>query len=64
LKGVGPRLAEALDDIGIYNYAQLSSSSVDSLFERLKETGGRFNRPVIYSIVEQAKLAVVRENSN
>ena len=57
LKGVGPKLADALDKIGIYNYKQLSSSSIDSLLERLKETGGRFTRPSISSIVEQAKLA-------
>jgi predicted flap endonuclease-1-like 5' DNA nuclease len=57
LKGVGPKLADALDKIGIYNYKQLSSSSIDMLLERLKETGGRFTRPSISSIVEQAKLA-------
>jgi len=57
LKGVGPKLADALDQIGIYNYEQLSSSSVDTLLERLRETGGRFSRPSISSIVERAKLA-------
>lgn len=57
LKGVGPKLAEALDEIGIYNYAQLSGSSVDMLLERLRETDGRFTRSVISSIVEGAKQA-------
>jgi len=58
LKGVGPKLAEALDEIGIYNYAQLSGSSVDMLLEQLRETGGRFTRSVISSIVDGAKQAV------
>ncbi len=57
LKGVGPKLVEALDEIGIYNYEQLSSSSVDTLLEQLRETGGRFSRPAISSIVERAQLA-------
>jgi len=58
LKGVGPRLGDAFNNIGITSYAQLSSASVDSLFERLKETGGRFTRPVISSVIEQAKQAM------
>ena len=58
LKGVGPKLAGALDEIGIYNYKQLSSSSVDILLEHLRETGGKFSRPAVSSIVERAKLAV------
>lgn len=58
LKGVGPKLAEALDEIGIYNYRQLSSTSLDELLVRLKETGGRFTMPAISSIVERAKLEV------
>ena len=57
LKGVGPKLAEALDEIGIYNYEQLSGSSVDMLLERLRETDGRFTRSVISSVVEGAKQA-------
>lgn len=57
LKGVGPKLVGALDEIGIHNYQQLSSSSVDMLLEQLRETGGRFTRASILSIVERAKLA-------
>ncbi|RUM94172.1 MAG: hypothetical protein DSZ28_04525 [Thiothrix sp.] len=57
LKGVGPKLAEALDEIGIYNYVQLSASSVDMLLEQLRETGGRFTRSVVSSIVDGAKQA-------
>ncbi len=57
LKGVGPKLLGALDEIGIYNFQQLSSSSVDMLLEQLRETGGRFTRASISSIVERAKLA-------
>ena len=57
LKGVGPKLAEALDAIGIYNYEQLSEPPVDILLERLRETGGRFSRPVISLIMERAKQA-------
>jgi len=57
LKGVGPKLAEALDVIGIYNYEQLSKPSVDVLLERLQKTGGRFSRSVISLIVERAKQA-------
>ena len=58
LKGVGPKLADALDEIGIYNYKQLSSSSADELLVRLRETGGRFSMASISSIVERAKLAI------
>lgn len=57
LKGVGPKLAEALDSIGIYNYEQLSEPHVDILLERLQETGGRFSRSVISLIMERAKQA-------
>ena len=57
LKGVGPKLAEALDAIGIYNYEQLSEPPVDILLERLQETGGRFSRPAISVIMERAKQA-------
>ncbi len=57
LNGVGPKLAEALDAIGIYNYEQLSESSVDILLERLRETGGRFSKPGISVIMERAKQA-------
>jgi len=57
LKGVGPKLAEALNAIGIYNYEQLSKPSVDILLERLRETGGRFSRPAISVIMERAKQA-------
>jgi len=57
LKGVGPKLAEALDAIGIYNYEQLSEPSVDILLERLRETGGRFSRPAISVIMERAQQA-------
>ena len=57
LKGVGPKLAEALDAIGIYNYEQLSEPPVDILLERLRETGGRFSRPAISVIMERAKQA-------
>ena len=57
LKGVGPKLAEALDEIGIYNYEQLSNPSLDLLLIRLKETGGRFSRPAITAVVERAKAA-------
>lgn len=58
IKGVGPKLEEALNKIGIYNYQQLSSSSVDALFVRLKEAGGKFNKSTIASIVERAQQAV------
>ena len=57
IKGVGPKLAGALDGIGIYNYGQLSSSSVDGLFEQLRAAGGKFNKSTIAAIVERAQLA-------
>lgn len=60
LKGVGPKLAEALDEIGIYNYKQLATSSLDDLLVRLRETGGRFTLPAISSIVDRAKLAAAK----
>ena len=55
IKGVGPKLAAALDVVGIHTYAQLSRASADTLSERLQETGGRFNRTVISDIIERAK---------
>jgi predicted flap endonuclease-1-like 5' DNA nuclease len=57
LKGVGPKLEEALERIGIYNYKQLSESPVDVLLEKLRETGGRFSRSVISAVVERAQYA-------
>ncbi len=57
LNGVGPKLAEALDAIGIYNYEQLSEPPVDILLERLRETGGKFSRPAISAIMDRAKKA-------
>jgi predicted flap endonuclease-1-like 5' DNA nuclease len=56
LKGVGVKLASALDQIGITSFEQLAGVSADSLWEQLKATGGRFSKPTISSIVEQAKL--------
>lgn len=63
LKGVGPKLAEALGKIGVNSFQQLSDSSVDSLLEQLKETGARFTRPSIESVVQRAREAV-DENKN
>lgn len=62
LKGVGPKLEGALDEIGIHNYEQLSSSPVDELLERLRETGGRFTMASISSVVERAKLATAERS--
>ena len=50
-------MAEALDAIGIYNYEQLSKPPVDILLDRLRETGGRFNRSAISAVMERAKQA-------
>lgn len=58
IKGVGVKLAAALNQIGVYTFEQLSSSPVDSLFEKLKATGGRFTRSSIATVVERAQLAV------
>ena len=57
LKGVGPKLSEALEEIGIHNYEQLCEPSIDILLARLRETGGRFTRSALTAIVERAKLA-------
>jgi len=57
LKGVGPKLSEALEEIGIQNYEQLYEPSMDLLLARLRETGGRFTRPALTAIVERARLA-------
>lgn len=57
LKGVGPKLVKALDEVGIHNFEQLSKSSVDLLLEKLRETGGRFSRPVISAVIGRAMRA-------
>ena len=58
IKGVGPKLVDALNKIGINSYEKLANSSVDRLFENLRETGGKFNRAALLSVVERAQLAV------
>ncbi len=57
LKGVGPKLAQALDAIGIYNYEQLSEPSIDTLLERLRGTGSKFSRSAISDVMKRAKQA-------
>ena len=58
IKGVGPKLNDALQEVGINSYKELANSSGDSLFEKLRETGGRFTKAAILSVVERAQLAV------
>ena len=57
LKGVGPKLSQALEEIGVHNYEQIFEPSIDLLLARLRETGGRFTRPALTAIVERARLA-------
>ncbi len=57
LKGVGPKLSTALEEIGIYNYEQLYTAPLDELLTKLKKTGGKFNKSALSAIIERAKLA-------
>jgi len=64
LKGVGPKLEEALHAMGIHRYHQLAGLPADVLHDKLRESGGKFNRTVIVSVVEQARLASEEKKNN
>lgn len=58
MKGVGPKLAESMNEIGIHNYHQLSKINADELYQKLQEVGARVvNKPSLSALAEQAKLA-------
>jgi predicted flap endonuclease-1-like 5' DNA nuclease len=57
IEGIGPRIAEILNGVGILKYAQLASTPADRLHEILKEAGPRFRLANPASWPEQARLA-------
>lgn len=57
VEGIGPRIAEILNGLGILNYAQLADTPVSRLREILQEAGPRFRMANPASWPEQARLA-------
>lgn len=58
MKGVGPKLVESMNEIGIHTYHQLSKINADELYQQLQEVGARVvNKPSLSALAEQAKLA-------
>jgi len=57
IEGVGPKIAELLNEGGIYTFAQLADAPVDRLKEILTAAGPRFAMQVPDSWGEQAALA-------
>jgi predicted flap endonuclease-1-like 5' DNA nuclease len=57
IKGVGPKLAQALDELEIQTFAALADYPVDDLLMQLKAMGGRFTHTAIQSVVSAAAQA-------
>ena len=57
ISGIGPKLHEALNDCGIYNFNQLIASDIDELMQQLKEKGARFSTANAKTWAQQATLA-------
>lgn len=56
LSGIGPKLAEAMQTAGIYNYAQLQAMTADEIVNRL--SGVRYNKNLLESWPKQASFAM------
>lgn len=57
VEGIGPKIAELLNDAGIVNYAQLADAALDRLHEILGAAGPRFRIANPASWSQQARLA-------
>ena len=55
LEGIGPKLAEILNEAGIVTYADLAGSSVDKLKEILEAAGSRYASKDPAPWIEEAK---------
>ena len=61
LEGIGPKIAELLDQHGIRTFAQLAETSVDDLQAILRSGGSRFQIANPETWPRQARLAANRE---
>jgi predicted flap endonuclease-1-like 5' DNA nuclease len=57
IEGIGPRIAEILNGVGIQKYAQLAGTPANRLRDILREAGPRFRLADPASWPEQARLA-------
>lgn len=57
LKGIGPRLAQIMQNAGIHTYEQLMNMSGKELANALEPSGILFSRAIVESWPVQAKLA-------
>ncbi|OQX01182.1 MAG: hypothetical protein BWK73_46870 [Thiothrix lacustris] len=57
LSGIGPKLAEAMNNAGIKHYTQLAELSVETVAERLASSGIRYSKASAESWAKQATLA-------
>ncbi len=57
IEGIGPKIAEILNNGGIYTFAELANTPVDTISELLAAAGPRFQMQVPESWPEQAGLA-------
>jgi len=57
VEGIGPKIAEVLNNAGITTYAQLSETEIAKLNEILEEAGGRYKSHDPETWPKQAKLA-------
>jgi predicted flap endonuclease-1-like 5' DNA nuclease len=57
LSGIGPKLAEAMNNAGIKHYTQLAELSVETVAERLASSGIRYSKASAESWAKQANLA-------
>jgi small subunit ribosomal protein S2 len=57
LSGIGPKLAEAMNNAGINHYALLAELSVETVAERLASSGIRYSKASAESWAKQASFA-------
>ena len=57
INGIGPKLHEALNNLGIYSFNHLIAADINELMETLKENGVRFNKNNANTWAQQATLA-------
>jgi predicted flap endonuclease-1-like 5' DNA nuclease len=57
IEGIGPKIAQLLNDAGIFTFAQLAEADVDTLRQILANAGSRFRLASPETWPEQARLA-------
>jgi large subunit ribosomal protein L17 len=63
IEGIGPKIAQILNEKGILTFADLSKTKVTLLKEALAEAGSRFKMHDPSTWAEQAKLAAAGEKA-